>query len=338
MKKNAKNQPAKKQCVEKRTLEKRPIKKQSAKKRPVRKKSIWKRPLIFIFLIFFTAIIVFVGLVFLHIKSNENKTGNITDLDFSSSVPENELPEIKNIDFQPVVDSWANSVNGNKSVLIYDLEKAEIIGSYNLSKNYNTASLYKLFVVYEGYRRIESGIWQGDSRAGSTGHTILKCLDLAIRESNSPCAETLWGMIGHEELDQIIMNDFDITNSKISTLTSNAPDILKIMQRFYQHPDINKADLLNQIKDSFLIQPSTTYNWRQGLPSGFSVANVYNKVGWEYNPDGNYWNIYHDAAIIEFPEDNRHFIVVVMTNRVPFRKIRELGEMIENKYLESNTY
>lgn len=322
MKKSEKNQPAKKQ---------------STKKQPAR-----KRLPVFMLLIIFTAILVFASLTFLYTKSTEDEAENMTssnsDSSMSEAEPEDEVPEIESIDFQPIIDSWVSGLGGSKSALIYDLEKDEIVGSYNLDENYNTASLYKLFVVYEGYRRIESGIWQGDSRAGSTGHTILECLDLAIRESNSPCAETLWAMIGHEELDQIIADDFDITNSKISTLTSNAPDILKIMQRFYQHPDINDADLLAQIKDSFLIQPSTTYNWRQGLPSGFSVASVYNKVGWDYNPDGNYWNIYHDAAIVEFPEDNRHFIVVVMTNRVPFKRIRELGKMIENKYLESNKY
>ncbi len=322
MKKSEKNQPAKKQ---------------STKKQPAR-----KRLPVFMLLIIFTAILVFASLTFLYTKSTEDEAENMTssgsDSSMSEAEPEDEVPEIKSIDFQPIIDSWVSGLGGSKSALIYDLEKDEIVGSYNLDENYNTASLYKLFVVYEGYRRVESGVWQENSRAGSTGHTILECLDLAIRESNSPCAETLWAMIGHEELDQIIADDFDINNSNISILTSNALDILKIMQRFYQHPDIDDADLLAQIKDSFLIQPSTTYNWRQGLPSGFSVANVYNKVGWEYNPDGNYWNIYHDAAIIEFPEDNRHFIVVVMTNRVPFRKIRELGEMIENKYLESNTY
>ena len=89
------------------------------------------------------------------------------------------------------------------------------------------------------------------------------------------------------------------------------------------------------MKDSFLSQPVTTYNWRQGLPSGFSKANVYNKVGWDYNAKTRNWNIYHDAAIIEFEEQNRHFIVVVMTNRVPYQKIRQLGTEIENKFLNS---
>ena len=213
-----------------------------------------------------------------------------------------------------------------------DLDLEKTVGEYNLSEDYNTASLYKLFVVYEGYRRIENGEWDRDETVGWTGYSRLECLDLAIRESYSPCAESLWGEIGHEELDEIIVNDFKITESNISGLVSNVNDIFKIMKLFYEHPDFNDESLVSRMKDSFLNQPITTYDWRRGLPSGFSErVNVYNKVGWDYNPNG-YWNIYHDAAIVEFPEENRHYIVVVMTNYVDNTEIRKLGKMIEERF------
>ena len=255
----------------------------------------------------------------------------IDEADESAYVsPEITEVEPEKIDFQPVVDEWVNLVGGNKSVLIYDLDRDEIVGSYNTTKRYNTASLYKLFVVYEGYRRLESGEWQADEPAGSTGYTVLECLDLAIRESYSPCAETLWARIGHDELDEIIEKDFGITNSDISALISNPEDIQKMMKLFYEHPDIKSETLVARMKDSLLNQPKTTYNWRQGLPSGFSdKVNVYNKVGWSFNEDENYWDIYHDAAIVELPEKDRHFIVVVMTNKVSYQQIRKLGSMIE---------
>ena len=238
------------------------------------------------------------------------------------------------ISFQPVIDSWAGSVGGNKSVVVYDLDRDEISAEYNAHEDYNTASLYKLFVVYEGYRRVFNGTWSGETTAGSTGRTILECLDLAIRESNSPCAEAFWNMLGHTELDNIVRSDFLITDSNISNLISNASDIAKMAKIIYEHKEITDEALVAKMMDSFLNQPITTYNWRQGLPSGFSRARVYNKVGWDYNPNGGYWNIYHDAAIVEFPEENRHFIVVVMTNRVPFQKIKEFGTLLENAFYD----
>ena len=248
--------------------------------------------------------------------------------------PEQETPEESvlppRVDFQGVIDEWVRSIGGKKSVVIYDLDRDEVVGTYNPDENYSTASLYKLFVVYEGYRRLQSGEWQGDVPAGSTGYTVRECLDLSIRRSYSPCAETLWGMIGRNELDRIIADEYHITNSDISNLVSNPNDMVKIMRRYYEHTDIKDEGLLSLIKDSFLNQPVTEYDWRQGLPSGFKRAIVYNKVGWDYN--GSSWNVYHDVAIVEYPEQNRHYVVVVMTSQVPFQRIRDLGTRIEAKF------
>lgn len=271
------------------------------------------------------------------INANNEKTSTEPEPESTPEPEPEKEPEIKEIDFQPIVDAWVKTVGGNKSILIYDLDLDKAVGSYNVDEDYNTASLYKLFVVYEGYKRVEDGTWDGNAKAGSTGKTISKCLDLAVRESHSPCAETLWSMIGHAELDAIIKNEWGITNSDISHLTSNVGDIMKILKRFYEHPDFNNTELLSAMWDSFLNQPDTTYEWRQGLPRGFTKASVYNKVGWAYNAAGKYWNIYHDAAIVKFPMEDgttRDFIVVVMTNKIDFTDIRRFGTELESGFYQ----
>lgn len=286
-----------------------------------------------VFLALFIALVLFLILYFINNLKEPVVIVAENSSNLESEEEETVLPE--RIDFQPVIDEWAHGVGGNKSVLIYDLDRDEMVGEYNSKEKYNTASLYKLFVVYEGYRRLQSGEWQADDLVGSTGYTTLKCLDLAIRESYSPCAESLWAKIGQDNLDIIIENDFGILGSDISKLVSNPEDVMKIMEIFYNHNEITDPNLIATMMDSFLNQPATTYNWRQGLPSGFGEAKVFNKVGWDYNADKKYWNIYHDAAIVEFPTKERHYIVVVMTNQVPYQKIAELGSKIEaefNKY------
>lgn len=291
------------------------------------------RLLMTILIILIVAIVVLVALIFNTHTASE--LGEDTGSSNEVSTPDNKTskPSPTKIDFQPVVDDWANSTSGDKSIAIFDLDRNELLASYNIDKQFDTASLYKLFVVYEGYRRVQSGEWGGDELAGQTNKTILQCLDLAIRESNSTCAEAIWGMIGRKELDKIVHDEFKITHTDISALTSNANDIASIMKMFYRHKQITDDKLVEQLKDSFLNQPITEYDWRQGLPSGFEKANVYNKVGWDYNSEEKNWNLYHDAAIIEFPDDNRHFIVVVMTNHIAPKKIAELGRSIEAKYL-----
>ena len=311
------------------------VHRKATKRKAVKKKSksIWR---LMVYVVFFGAMIAGITLAVLmlvfrpQLIPDKENISNEEEIMTTEPEPEIILPD--KIDFQAIIDDWVKTSGGKKSVLVYDLERDEMVGEYNPNESYDTASLYKLFVVLEGYRRVQAGEWQAEEIAGSTGKTISQCLDLAIRESYSPCAEVLWSKIGRAELDDIVRNDYNIVNSDIPNLISNPTDILAVMKLFYEHKNITDETLLSQIKDSFLNQPATTYNWRQGLPSGFTKANVYNKVGWDFNPDGNYWNIYHDAAIVEFPESNRHYIVVVMSNRLPFQQIRKLGTNIEKHF------
>lgn len=238
-----------------------------------------------------------------------------------------EKPEA--IDLQPVVDAWVASTAGKKGVVIYDLDLDSIAGSYNANTEFATASLYKLFVVYEGYRLLESGAWNADATVGYTKHTVLECLDLAIRESNSSCAETLWAMMGRDNLDAAVNEDLGI-DLAVGNLSATPMDIMRMMKIYYEHSGVTDEILVARMQDSFLNQPVTTYDWRQGLPSGFSDAvKVYNKVGWNYDRDLGKWTIYDDAAILDFTELGRHFIVVVMTSGVFPASIRNFAGQIE---------
>lgn len=305
------------------------------------RKEIDERTAIKFGILFSSTLLMIIFVIALITVSSVQKVGDVEDFDGVQPVPNTafdgpvEVLMPDKIDFQSTVDEWVKTTTGNRSVLIYDLDRDEIAGAYNSSEKYSIDSLYKLFVVYEGYRRVQSGEWNSSDSVEYTGYTVLDCLDLAIRESNSVCAEMLWSMIGEDKLDQIVSDDFEITNSDVSSFISNAEDVAKMMKIYYEHKDIKDDSLMARMKDSFLNQPVTEYDWRQGLPKGFSTANVYNKVGWDYNVDEKYWNTYHDAAIVEFPEQNRHFIVVVMTSHVSFNKISNLGSMIESTFKAS---
>lgn len=311
------------------------VSRKTNKSKAIKKAQEKKRAKILFFVLFGILITSIISIIFCFIFVTApdepiDQTSSIMTDDQSPQEPE-KIEEVEKIDFQPVIDEWIKTVSGKKSILIYDLENNDLSAKYNTEAYYNIASLYKLFVVYEGYRKIERKEWSKDASVGKSGYTISECLDLAIRESNSVCAETLLSMIGREKLNKVIKNDFEV-DSNVLGLTASIEDINKIMKIFYEHKDIKDETLISKIKDSFLVQPTTKYNWRQGLPSGFNKANVYNKVGWEYNEDEKRWNIYHDAAIVEFPEEDRHFIVIVMTEKIPYQKIRNLGTLIENYF------
>ena len=233
---------------------------------------------------------------------------------------------VTKINLQPVVDSWVNSVSGEKGVEIYDLSTNETVGEYNANERMRIESIYKLFVVYEGYLRVQRGEWDRNAACGGTGWTILECLDKAVRESNSAAADTLWGMIGRDELDAIVQNEWGLPEVVVGSISATPMEIMKIMRKFYYHEEITDAELVSVMMDSFLNQPPTTYDWRRGLPSGFSEnVKVYNKVGWLHT--GARWLYYDDAAIVEFP--SRKLIIVVLTKYVDNKDIARFAREIE---------
>ena len=121
----------------------------SGKGTPVKKKGF------LIFSLVILGVFVAVATVAVGLIANSFTNGTTVE-DIEVDVNQEELkieePQIQAVDFQPIVDEWVESVGGNKSVLIYDLDRGELAGSYNSNEPYNTASLYKLFVVYEVYR------------------------------------------------------------------------------------------------------------------------------------------------------------------------------------------
>ncbi len=241
-----------------------------------------------------------------------------------SAIRKNKKPAFINL--QKITDDFTESNSGKVAVMIYDLDNDQVAAAYRQDEAMPTASLYKLFVAYEQYRRIDEDKLN-PSDIVYKKYTRSQCLDLMIRESHSPCAETLRAEIGEDNLNQILKNNYGLTNTE--DLTSTAADITKILQIYYYHQELSEESWAT-IKDSMLNQPTKNGNdWRQGLPSGFSdQALVYNKVGWD-SSDGKTWQVYNDAAIVEFPEQNRHLIIVVLTNNTPPKSLANFATQIE---------
>ena len=286
-------------------------------------------------------VLLIIPIIYLGLHSHkEVKEEKIDEESTEQIVPPEELkPRL--VDLQPVIDTWASSLPrvANFGIVIYDIENDKIIAEKNADEFFSTASLYKLFVVYEGYRRVEQDIWEKDNSLTSE-YTIGECLDLAIRESNSICAEILWAKIGRNEVENIINNSYQLYNTSVNGLYSTPRDVMKMLKIYYNHTELSK-ETYEIIEDSMLNQPQTYdsancagyCDWRQGLPSGFSAnVKVYNKVGWEGN--GTTWKIYNDAAIVSFPNYNHNYIIVVMTENLNATKntvteLKNLAESIE---------
>lgn len=273
-----------------------------------------------------------------HSSSSEEDNSSIP----SESLPENQIPPTPAfINLQTTVDAWVNTMPGDVGIMIYDLDNQQIAAEYNTDAIFNMASVYKLFFVYDGYQQIDAG--NDDSgtivayNASKGGNLSLgTCLDLMVRESYNPCADPIRADSERFARVENFIHANGLTQTSSAGLYSSARDITTFMQLLWQHNGISEESW-NNLLDSMLNQPTTTYNWRQGLPTGFSVAEVYDKVGWYYT--GSYWSIYNDVAFVVFPEQNRHYIVVALTegirSHVPTPMVA-LGQAIEQAILSSN--
>ncbi|MBR1875241.1 hypothetical protein IJ798_02600 [Candidatus Saccharibacteria bacterium] len=304
-------------------------------------------------------ILVALGIVFIP-KLFEQKDEQPVTTSTATPAPVEETPKTPTkIDLQYTVDSWVGSQPNakNSEVLIYDIDNDAIVARHNEDTKIRIESIYKMFVVYEGYYRVDHNIWNGTDSVGLGNNYDGKpfdyytCLDYAIRYSYSPCAENLWVKIGRDNL-QTIYNEKGFKSTSISGIISTPSDLLKLYQMFWKHSDLSD-DSWERIKDSMLNQtaPKNAYDimqqdWRKGFPSGFATAKVYDKVGWLGDGRGN-WTYYSDASFLVFPETKnndgetipeRHYIAIVLTQSTKPSELVKLGRSIETAIKTADKY
>jgi beta-lactamase class A len=222
------------------------------------------------------------------------------------------------IDLQPTVDGWADKQSGRASVVVYDLANNKTVASLDPDRQYFTASLYKLYVAYVGYQKIDDGTYSADEPyLGS--YTRAGCLDKMIRESYSPCGEKWWNELGKEAVTAK-MRDYGLKNTSLTGLYTSASDAVAILRLLYKGTDLTKASRAAYL-DSMKDQPAL---YRRGLPSGFSKSTVYDKVGWNGQVE------WHDAAIVTLP-GGRSYVISVLTQNVGSSQIAALGRAIETR-------
>ncbi|MDO4979196.1 MAG: serine hydrolase [Candidatus Saccharibacteria bacterium] len=251
-------------------------------------------------------------------------------------------------------------------VVIYDVDNDAIVGRHNEDQVFDMAQLYQLFVAYQAYIKIERHDWKSSELVGSTNLTRALCLDYTLRWSDVACSDAIWDSIGRDIL-QKEFQDMGYEKTTFANFTSTPTEISNLMRLYHNHPNFTE-ETWNMIQDSLLNQrDNQTFDkqdLRQGLPSGFTSAKVYNKSGWYKttapavegnNPSNatiangimNLWHTYDDAAIVEFPEvvnndgetkPARHYIFAVLTNETSPQEIVLLGRTVETFVKTADRY
>lgn len=230
-------------------------------------------------------------------------------------------PSLPVIDLQPTVEAWADKQSGTASVVVIDLANKKAIASLNPETQYFTASIYKLYVAYEGYQKVADGT-HSMSDPYLSGYNRGKCLDEMIRSSYSPCAEKMWVELGKDKTTQKLKT-YGINNTSMSGLSTTAHDAALLLQRLFERRELTEEHV-NFFLDSMKTQEA---KYRAGLPKGFTKSTVYNKVGWNEQLE------WHDTAIVTL-QGGRSYVIVVLTKSVGSKNIAALGQAIEAKLSE----
>lgn len=218
--------------------------------------------------------------------------------------------------YQQVVESWAASHKGTYSIVITNANDGTELANYQGDAEYFTASIYKLFVVYVGYQKIDDGTYNPDEKyVGSLSRA--ECLDEAIRSSYSPCAEKWWAELGKTAITEK-MESYGLTRTSLVSLTTTAKDASIILERIALGKDLSEKS-----RDAFLDSMKTQEAiYRRGLPSGFTGPTVYNKVGWNLDIE------WHDAAIVDFGEGKK-LAIAVLTKNAGMTNVADLAKTIQ---------
>ena len=215
-------------------------------------------------------------------------------------------------DMQPVIDAWTANHAGTYAVTITD-EKGNKVGVTNGDQQFFTASIYKLYVAYIGYQKIDDGTYSL-SEPYLNGWTREKCLDEMIRSSNSPCAEKLWNELGKDKVTAK-MKAYGLTNTDLTGLVTSSNDAAIILSRLVQGLDLKPAS------NNAMLASMKGQIYRDGLPAGFTTSEIYDKVGFRGVIE------YHDTAIVKV--NGKTAIVSVLSENAGSKNIAGLGTAIQ---------
>ena len=212
-----------------------------------------------------------------------------------------------------LLQQYAESHPGSFGISLIELSGQRRHASFNDTKQFRTASTYKLFVAYGTLKRVEAGTWRWSDQIQG-GRTLEKCFDDMIVKSDNPCGEVLLQKIGFRALT----DELKAAGLKNSSFLGKEP-VTTAGDLSIFNAALESGQLVSPASRDRLIGAMKRNIFRQGVPAGAN-GTVANKVG--------FLEAYlHDAAIIYGP--NGPVVLSVMTSGSSWATIADLTKQIE---------
>jgi beta-lactamase class A len=201
---------------------------------------------------------------------------------------------------------------GTWGIVLEDMN-GTISASVNPDRQFTSASVYKIYVAYVVYDKLDSGELTMATPAGN-GATVSRCLDIMIVRSDNACAHALGGMIGWNASDNLLqakgLGSTTIAFDGQLTTARDAANYLKQLEKGTLMSAANREALLHKMGHNI---------YRYAIPAGSAGMHSANKLGalGVFN---------HDVAIVYHPKGT--YVLSVFTQGSGHGVIRELARQI----------
>jgi len=213
---------------------------------------------------------------------------------------------------QALINYWAQSDGGQWGITMRDFS-GTIAASYNGNRQFTSASVYKIYVAYVVYTKVDNGEF-GMETPTSNGNSVSGCLELMIVRSDNSCGAALGNKIGWGASNSIVhakgFGSTSINQGNQLTTANDAANYLTALQNGGLVSVDNRQALLSKLGRQI---------WRYGIPAGSPGMHVANKLG----TVGNY---NHDIAIVYHPKGA--YVLSVFTYGSSHARIRELARQV----------
>lgn len=213
-----------------------------------------------------------------------------------------------------LLKQYAESHPGTYGISLIELSGQKRRAVFQDTKQFRTASTYKLFVAYGTLKRVEAGTWRWSDQIQG-GRSLEKCFDDMIVKSDNPCGEALLAKIGYRQMT-VELKAAGLTGT--SFLGSEPLTTAGDLSTF--NASLESGQLVSSDSRNRLLGAMKRNIYRQGIPTG-AGGTVANKVG--------FLDAYlHDAAIIY--TTNGPVVLSVMTSGSSWATIADLTRQIES--------
>lgn len=236
----------------------------------------------------------------------ENDLNRVSSVDFNRETITLEL-EHQQTELQKILDEYQNSVPVASSSVVIDLND-HVRATANADDQFVAASLYKLFVAYAVYDKIDRGEITYEQKVPNSSFTVKACLQAMIAASDNECGFELGNLVDWTQLDQKLQNE-GYTDTKLDNYDekgdldgdkkTSARDVAQLLYNLYQGRLVSPESREHFL--TILNKQQRDDRLPQGLPQNTDIA----------HKTGELEDHRHDAGLIT--EGENQYIAVMLT-------------------------